>query len=81
MLRLIQLTYGPLSITLTAGHVMRMDVARDAYHTAQETELTAAVKRERLRGDTTCTATLPLPALSPKIVTRAGSPPNAAMFS
>ena len=72
MFLLIQLTNGPLSMTC-AG----MRHASVPHPQRSRAALTAAEKRAVLKGETRCTAMLPLPALSPKIVTREASPPKA----
>jgi hypothetical protein len=73
MFLLIQLTNGPLSMTCAGMRHASVQLHPQPSRAA----LTAAEKRALLKGETRCTATLPLPALSPKIVTREASPPKA----
>ncbi len=71
----------PVNVWSALHHLRGMRDAVEKAPNAAAAALTAAEKSDWLRGDTRCTATLPLPALSPKMVTREASPPNACMFS
>ena len=70
------LTVGSDDASETPG-AERDGAGNNAVHSQAPESMMAAWKRPRLSGATMCSETDVAPALSPKIVTRSGSPPNA----
>ena len=70
------MTVGSDDASETPG-AERGNAGNNAVHSQAPESMMAAWKRPRLSGATMCSETDVAPALSPKIVTRSGSPPNA----